>query len=194
MFGKGFAGRCSGRASRSLVGANFAPFIIPELFLNSGILRIRSVAPPLPRKAAALRGFVWARLCRQLFGKGFARRSKLRSARNPLCASRSGDSSPRFVAPPLPRKACALRGFARARLRGLYLGRASRALLGKGFAGFAWEGLCRSLFGKGFAGFAIDRDDVARHAGSAFQPAGKSEIIRRFAPANNFDISFYSGI
>jgi len=58
-----------------------------------------------------------------------ARRSKLRSARNPLCAARVGDSSQRFapphaasragapVAPPLPRKAAALRGVAWAGLR-----------------------------------------------------------------------------
>ena len=124
------------------------------------------------------------------------RRSKLRSAQNPLCAPRSGDSSQRSVAPPLPRKAplCVelfgrsfvgiaqegLRGelfgkdFAGiiwAGLRGSCSGRASWELFGQGFAGNCLSGASQELLGKGFVG--VVREGLRGPAFRAIKKPGR---------------------
>ncbi len=108
---------------------------------------IFSLPTTFPSQAGALSYFFI--IHQFLVGANFAsltRRSKLRFSQNPLCASSVGDSSQRFapphaasragapVAPPLPRKAAALRGVVRVRLR---------RMLRQGFIGIARAGSLR---------------------------------------------------
>ena len=80
-----------------------------------------------------------------------SRRSKLRSTPNPLCATRSGCSSHRYVAPPLPRKAC---GFA-----WCFSGRASTKVVRAGLRRIVRAGL-RRIVRAGLRGHLLGQSSV----------------------------------
>ena len=160
-FMRGFAGivqvricgTCSGGALQGtrarLVGANFVPLRTPFALHASGLPQ--RCTPPHAASRICFNGLGTApqdRLSRPIARRA-PRRSKLRSAQNPLCASRTGASSPRCAPPHAASRAgapgCsssspqsfALRGFfglgfvecVRAGLCGKFSGRASRVLL-----------------------------------------------------------------